>query len=185
MKNGISADQHGRNQVYVHRVNREKGWFDKPVSFLEAMALLMTEVTEAYEAWVEDGLGKGNTAFSQMRSELADCYIRLLDDFSRFPLNFGRLTDVYRYSFRRPARLLPEHKLWYLIVRIRDIIEAYRVEGLDDQLKPGVDTAMGMAYFYLELEAACDDLGVDLQKEFQKKMQVNEGRPYRHGGKHA
>ena len=43
----ISALEHAVNQEYVHRVNVQKGWFDKPVSFLEAMALDLTRCQPA------------------------------------------------------------------------------------------------------------------------------------------
>lgn len=187
MKNEISTDQHSRNQVYVHRVNVEKGWFDKPVSFLEAMALLMTEVAEASDAWYDDGLSPAGHAYAQMRSELADCYIRLLDDCSRFSLNLGKSAIAFQFSFTSGRRYQrsTSGKLLELFARIRGIIEAYREEGLDDERKPGLKTTQALAHFYLELEGACFDLGVDLQAEFEKKMKINEGRPYRHGGKHA
>ena len=62
---------------------------------------------------------------------------------------------------------------------------AYRVEELDDQRKPGLETTKNFAYFYLQLRDTCDYFQVDLMQAFNTKMAVNETRSYRHGGKHA
>jgi NTP pyrophosphatase (non-canonical NTP hydrolase) len=183
--NKIMDVEHARNQEYVHRVNVEKGWFDKPVSFLEAMALLVTEITEADDSVEAEGLIGGREARHHTRSELADVYIRLVDDASRFSLNLGVIVDVYQFSYE-PLPFRTFHDATRrLVKRVVDIIEAYRVEGLDDERKPGLETTRAFAYFYLQLRDTCDYFKVDLMQAFNDKMAVNEKREYRHGGKHA
>lgn len=77
----------------------DKGWYDTPVSFLEAMALLTTEVSEACEEYRE---GRDQTAvrgatriwwkpwkrrrgkLNGVGAEFADVLIRLLDDCGRY-----------------------------------------------------------------------------------------------------
>lgn len=40
----------------IKHVNTKLGWYDKPVSFPEAMAMLHSEVSEALEAWRDKGV---------------------------------------------------------------------------------------------------------------------------------
>jgi len=80
----------------VVEVNQEKGWYDQPVSFGEAMALLHSEISEALEAYriwgLEDGTagsfiesgGNPDAKPDGIGSEFADVLIRLLDDCNRF-----------------------------------------------------------------------------------------------------
>lgn len=103
-------------QAEVAEFVQAKGWNDKPVSFLESMALLHSEVSEAVEAWREWGTADVTEFWEGAKpegvgSEVADIFIRLLDSCARF--------------------------------------------------------------------------GVDLRREFERKMDYNRSRPYRHGGKAA
>lgn len=182
----LSGAEHARNQEYVHRVNAANGWFDKPVSFLDCMALLMTEVVEVHDAFLAEGLRGNRTARSHMASELADCYIRLVDDASRFMVDLGVQVDIHRHDFQPLGDVITFATVCMeLVRRIRDAVEAYRNEGLGEDGAAGPETAGALARFFLELEATCDTFGVDLVKAFESKMEVNARRPYRHGNKHA
>jgi len=185
--NNISAVEHAANQEYVHRVNVEKGWFDKPVSFLDCMALLVTEIVEASDAYNDEGLLGGWQAKPQLASELADCYIRLVDDCSRFGVDLGLVTDNYRFSYEpRPSKGSFDGTCMQLIRRIREVIESYRKHGLtDDGILWGTETSKLLAHFYLQLQDTCDSHGVNLIQAFRDKMAVNEAREYRHGNKVA
>jgi NTP pyrophosphatase (non-canonical NTP hydrolase) len=86
-------------QAEVTLVNKEKGWFDKPVDFGTAMANLHGEVSEAWEAWrnwdtedatprvVDIGAGELFPKPEGVGSEFADILIRLLDDCARFGID--------------------------------------------------------------------------------------------------
>ncbi len=184
--NNISGIEHARNQEYVHRVNVEKGWFDKPVSFLECMALLMTEVVEVADAYDEGGLLGGWSAGAQMQSEFADCYIRLVDDASRFRADLGLVVDIYRHSYQAPEpRRSFDGSCMQLVRRVRDAVEAWRKEGPQENDGIGAETRKSLAYFYIQLQDMCDTHGVNLMKAFEAKMLKNELREHRHGGKFA
>jgi NTP pyrophosphatase (non-canonical NTP hydrolase) len=78
----------------VKRVNVENGWFDADRSIGDGMALLHSEISEAFDAWRKHGFGD-QTTFAQNTdpivwdkpegygSELADVLIRLLDQADR------------------------------------------------------------------------------------------------------
>lgn len=189
--NLISAVEHASNQLKVHECNSAKGWLDKPVSFLEAMALLGTEISEAWgsvELWSYPLQGCSVTEATA--SELADVYIRLLDDCSRFGVDLGREVEQSLAEFTR-FPLVPV--MWGFAVyclalfsRLRDIIEAYRSHGLGaDGTVVHEDIARAFGLLYLQLQATCDDHDIDLPKAFEAKMAVNWERPYRHGNKIA
>lgn len=183
--NNISGLEHARNQEYVHRVNVEKGWFDKPVSFLEAMALLVTEVVEVNDAYYDEGLLGGWQARPHMASEFADCYIRLVDDASRVMVDLSVAVDLYKFSYEQRKFASFDGTCMQLVRRIRDAIESYRKFGLTPEGAALPDTAKHLAWFFLQLQDTCDEHGVDLMKAFDRKMAVNAQREYRHGNKHA
>lgn len=101
---------------------QSKGWYDKPVSFGEAMALLHSEVSEALEAWRCWGV----------------------DDVTDDPIR--GLPHIMSDGPRKPEGVGSE---------FADIL----IRLLDD----------------------CARFGVDLQAEYERKMQYNRTRPYRHG----
>lgn len=189
--NNISGIEHARNQEYVHRVNVEKGWFDKPVSFLDAMALLVTEIVEVSDAYNDEGLLGGWQAKPHMASEFADIYIRLVDDCSRFGIDLGLVTDIYKHSYGYRSAGLPakafDGTCMQLVRRVRDVIEAWRKYGADpvSGLVTAGEVHKQVGHLYLQFQDTCDLLGVDLMKAFDLKMAVNSTREYRHGNKHA
>ena len=169
------------HQARVYDLNKAKGWYDEPVPFIQAMGLLITEIDEAHEAYQESG------ATHDFKSELADIYIRLLDDCARFHVDLSTAADIYRFSMGSVADR--EHEisddLWLILKPVVKAIEEYRVYGLDYENKAGPQIAKAFAGIYAALEFVCRSYGVELAKAFDLKMTVNWTRPYRHGGKHA
>lgn len=181
----IQPAEMARHQAEVKRLNTEKGWYDERVPFLQAMALLLTEVDEAYGAWAEDGLDASGNAKHDMKFEIADVYIRLLDDCMRYHVDLATAVDVYRFPSRNPDKFGLADDLFLIIRPIVKAIEAYRVYGLDYEDKAGSAIASAFAETYHYLEVFCRDYGIELAKVFDLKMTVNWTRPYRHGNKHA
>lgn len=67
-------------QNWVRRINERNGWYDTKRDFATDMALLHSEVSEAYEGW-----RKGDDV--NVAEELADVFIRLLDTCQRYDVN--------------------------------------------------------------------------------------------------
>lgn len=85
-----------------------KGWYDQPVSFGEAIALLHSEVSEALEAWRRWGTGDATGTGGKpegVGSEFADVFIRLLDYCSRFDVDLeAEYERKMAYNRTRPYR---------------------------------------------------------------------------------
>lgn len=181
--------EHSVLQAEIHDCNRELGWYDKPVSFIEMMALLGTEVTEANDAVRQDGLLGRRQARPQQASELADCYIRLADDFSRLGLNLASVVDTHQYSYETYPWKTDDGASIGLFRRIRDAIEIYRDGGMESigagEFVPSKNLVRAMAYIYLHIEDMCEWYEVALREEVQSKIAINWTRGYRHGNKRA
>ena len=70
-------------QRQVREVNEANGWFDKERPFAADIALLHSEVSEAYE-------GYRNNDWANVHEELADVLIRLLDTAERHGVDLER-----------------------------------------------------------------------------------------------
>lgn len=96
-------------QEEVEEFEKAKGWYDMPVTFLERMALIHTEVSEAVEAWREGGtadltLHSGSKP-EGVGSEFADILIRLLGDCRRSGIDLeAEYERKMAYNCTRPYR---------------------------------------------------------------------------------
>jgi NTP pyrophosphatase (non-canonical NTP hydrolase) len=187
--NDIPGDVHASNQELVYRWCVAKGWYDEPVPFLSAMALLVSEIAEIAEDYGREGLLGGWQARPHTASEFADCYIRLLDYCERYGIALAKARDIYQHTYVQPAIGSMDRACMCLVQLVVKAMEAYRVHGLvsigEAKFAAGAEIAKCLARFYIQLQHTCDFYGVDLAKEFDKKMAVNWQRPYRHGNKHA
>jgi NTP pyrophosphatase (non-canonical NTP hydrolase) len=75
-----------------------------------------------------------------------------------------------------------------IVTEVSEAGEAYRIRGMeeyaDDTGKPD-DVGSEFADVLIRLLNYCDRYGVDLVREFHRKMEYNWKRDYRHGGKLA
>lgn len=80
----------------VKRVNKASGWFDINRTFSEDIALLHSEVSEAFESYrtfgkVTCNFGSPDEQYAKdaTGAELADVFIRLLDTCKRYGVDLG------------------------------------------------------------------------------------------------
>ena len=87
----------------VHAINYQNGWYDVPRDFSTDIALLHSEVSEAFEAWRKDDP-------HHVGEELADIFIRLIDTCDRSGINLAQAyfakrrknkTRSYRHGGKR------------------------------------------------------------------------------------
>ena len=162
----------------VQEHGRADGWHDAPVSFGEAMAYLHSEVSEVLEAWRAWGLKDSTDPTIEpnfipkpegVGSEFADVLIRLLDCCLRFEVDLQaearRDAPVYVLSDSFPEDV---NTLHFLVAR------AYMARQMGEV--PGPDFACVYAF----VRQCCTKYGIDLEAEYERKMQFNRSRPHRH-----
>ena len=82
----------------IHQTAVEKGWWDKPRSFGEEIALIHSEVSEALQAY---RVGTDES----IPSELADIIIRVLDTTAMHGIDIEKaVMDKMSYNKTRPYR---------------------------------------------------------------------------------
>ena len=100
-------------QTEAVRIEREHGFADNPGSFGDRMALLHSEVSEAFEAWRKHGLTDLTAEHDSngirpgkpegVGSEFADIAIRLLTECARYGIDLrAEVERKMAYNERRP-----------------------------------------------------------------------------------
>ena len=94
-------------QKDAHLTAKEKGWWDEPRTFLECIALIHSELSEAVECYRKNGLQiPGETLTKDDLSvELADTLIRIFDMCQYYGIDLERALE-YKMEFNksRPYR---------------------------------------------------------------------------------
>lgn len=94
-------------QKKIHKMAKEKGWWETPRSPLEVHALIHSEIAEATEEvrnnkesiYVENGKPEGEAV------ELVDAFIRMLDWFEYNGWDFEKILKMkMKYNATRPYR---------------------------------------------------------------------------------
>ena len=169
----------------VVKNNEEHGWYENCATFPEAMAMLHSEVSEALEAWRKWGLEDKTDPDQEQAvaagfppgkpegvgSEFADIFIRLLDD----AWLYGQV-DLEPWEL--PASALAGKSFPANMNALHDLISA-----VSTNVKGGSLYVQRLSVILSYLQALCQEYGIDLEAEYERKMVYNRTRPYRHGGK--
>ena len=153
----------------AYETAKNKGWHDEPREFGTLVALMHSEVTEAFEALMPDG----EDNFSE---ELADVRIRIYDCWGLFNIPLANVPF-------RPMREGLDNgtlQMMYIHRALSRALECYR-KSEKDRLWEDV------AQWFAEVHVLIYEIGlaieVDLNAEGRAKMDKNKSRPHRHGGK--
>src|SRR5690625_5130637 len=151
----------------VREVNEANGWFDGDRPFSADIALLHTEVSELFEAML-------NNDPENVGEEYADIFIRLLDTAERYDYDLSG-----NISIPHGAEHLFAPGVSYLHLWIDRAYEAWRKIGNAWHVK--VENEFKCLLILVMSSAAL--MEVDLIEEFDRKMARNRQRGYRHGNK--
>ena len=95
-------------QKYCHRVAIEKGWWNEPRSFLEQVALMHTELSEAVEEYRNGRPAKYLSPDMKLEGqliELADVVIRIMDTCEQYGWNLEEaIIEKMAYNETREYR---------------------------------------------------------------------------------
>lgn len=175
-------------ETEVKKYCRAKGWYDEDVSIPVALALLHEEVSEVGRAWrdwglrdattgvTEDGPGRSYGAKPQgVGSELADVVIRLMDDSGRYDLGFPGLLPRRRGVFALSDDFMTN------VNGLHDMIS--RVSMAWDSDPVAGDLAAGLADVLAFTFQLARRSGINIQYEYERKMEYNYTRAYRLGNR--
>jgi len=180
-----------------------KGWRTEPILFGEAMALLHTEIAEASDAWrhwlLEDATDRhgcddpqhGDSTWEHecyttrppkpegVGSEFADILIRLLDDDEQFGIELAARYPEFTGAFSINDSFLVNMNTLHMFVAQASILFEDEMPEFSDVSWQGY--LVRTLTFLAQLS---EHYGIDLMAEYQRKMEYNRSRPYRHGNKH-
>ena len=178
-----------------------KGWHEQKRSFGEATALFHSEVSEALECFRDPSHQPGDTWHSESGKpeglviELADLLIRIADTAVDMSLSvagclLNTTVDMLGYGSSESMRYSV-----YEIASLTDmlsVIHIYLSKAFDASLDHGslegkMDhmVAHQLASAMNAVGAICRIQGWNLEGAVAEKLEYNENRAYRHGGKRA
>lgn len=171
-------------QKEIHENAVAHGWWEVERNTPEMLALIHSEISEAYEAYERDAADTFMTRYVDgkpegVHVELADAVIRILDVLYTDGVVLDVLTPTDHGNGRFFKTLLTAHG------EVSRALELYRIAGKRD-------TSFHNALIECARECAGASRrlaygeGQDIEafwQAFEVKVAYNKNRPYRHGGK--
>ena len=177
-------------QREAHAIAKAHGWWDEGRTFGDLIALVHSELSEALEAYREKHIWADwrqlqtypNGRPRGVASELADVVIRVADMVEHYGVDLAaRIASLSLFS--RPGEGLDTFGDWITACHawLSDTFRSYGSEtrGID---LPGT-WLIGMGMLIECIQAMAANYGIDLDAAIEAKMEYNQSRPYRHGGK--
>ena len=186
-------------QEEIYRINVANGWFDpeKPRSFADDVALIHSEISEAFEAYrswgVEDKTGEpreGQTLAKPegVGSELADVLVRLLDTAKRYNVSGEKFDEALAEAASELVdedfeilRMIEDLSFGTLVSYLHRITSFLVISEADAPEPDVLEERLLDVFTSLYLISKVTD--IDLIAETERKVAFNATRGYRHGGK--
>lgn len=88
-----------QTQIEMHRIAKEKGWYDPAKSPVESIALMHSELSEALEELRNKDYKINDTYFKNEKPEgfgieLADCVIRIMDTCEYYGIDLEEMISI-------------------------------------------------------------------------------------------
>lgn len=193
----------------AHQLAYEKGWWDGRRSFLEAMALVASELGEAIEAFRTPRASTKILAFSHAEEELADIIIRIADLCTFYRLDLGASPELSAKAEMFDACCIgnPEDRFVCcfdtLLANPSDILKSAhnitlnnpveRIAAIVSYLGEAIlaftidndelSTESALASVIIEACLIATEQKFDLGEAILAKHAYNKSRAYRHGAK--
>ena len=172
-------------QKEVHATAKSKGWWDEERNDGEAIALMHSEIVEAY-------LGKHDAddkipEFIGYEAELADCIIRIMDmaearnwPVEKYIINEEVYNDAW-YQIKYPEKPIDPVNLAFNLFHntLSKALESMRKPIKDE--KEEVAEHLGNCVQFIF--AFCNIYEYRIGSALIAKAEMNKGRAYKHGGK--
>ena len=187
-------------QKEAHAIAKDHGWWDEERSFGDLIALVHSELSEALEAYREDGDtdmhwrwhdqdGKEVRRPEGVPSELADVVIRVVDMVEGCDIGMHACVAEARTKGADDIRALELDSFGSWIAELHGTVTFMYIAYMRGFYGPSVteeawDKLERMtAMFIGQVEVMAAHYGIDLDAAIAAKMEYNRSRPYRHGGK--
>jgi hypothetical protein len=180
---------------YTTAVN--KGWHEEPRSFGEVTSLFHSEVSEALECWRDPAHTIADVWESESGKpegfvvELADLLIRIGDTCVETKIPLAKVLNNTTISMlgygmedavQNAMRTVPEW-LAYIHACLSRAFEDFILDDCDRGGTREEQASVMLAKAIVTVGTICRLNGLDLEASLIKKMDHNDTRPHRHGGK--
>ena len=150
-----------------HKQARDKGFWEKPLTFDMAMALIISEIAEALEAYrkgrVNPDWNDAQAVKDSFEVEIADAIIRIYDWAGGNDLELEEL---------------PDHRVWfdegYNFMMLNTCCTQAWYEYVQDK-EGKMEELLGVFLSYAKFK------NIDIEKYIMWKLDYNLNRPYKHG----
>ena len=184
-------------QKEAHAIAKDHGWWDEERSFGDLIALVHSELSEALEEY------RGKHIWADWRqlhtypngrprgvaSELADVVIRVVDMVEGCDIGMHACVAEARTKGADDIRALELDSFGSWIAELHGTVTFMYIAYMRGLYGPSVteeawDKLERMtAMFIGQVEVMAAHYGIDLDAAIAAKMEYNQSRPYRHGGK--
>lgn len=161
----------------AHENAVEKGFWEKPREFGTLLALIHSELSEALEA---DRHGDR----AGVAEEIADAVIRLGDMLGGYKIDLGidsiEINRIIHIAMQHPvlSKAWNTREFGTHICTLHLVLSRAFSAHLNNM---AFTRDANLGKFVAGIAFACGHLGIDLEKEIEKKMEINRNRPRLHG----